>query len=495
MSRKKKKNWELLRERDLKDTTQFRDVYEDQQLERSEIGHKKSFKSRMILNIILTVLVFFGLYFFTSVLMFLGGAFNQWVGRAADDTVNVGSTVEAQPTPGVEEQESGIKRIDEAPEDISIEVFLEEYFVPVDGSGSIQKYEDAEGNIYTLPDIKQLHGRVQAGEMLSEREQLLREIKRLQAENDGPLPLSMAPKNISRDAFRELYFRRGSTALVAFWYDSEGNKYKDVEVDIYWEKVIKGEAGSGKNSDIPELGGSGWDDMHESESGDKVVNGVIVRSLGDYLRHPSFKQVLLCLALSGLFFLFMFIYMKKNLSAQNLLEDTTDINQYPNDQHIALPEEIQQKFDWFPDVGAHCPVQVNSMISHMGLLNKGLHSVAVTRRAAKDIIGKDGDIELYKGEVVVDDNDEPIRDILPMIDEKFMDELFTASGMPKDKKLRKRYDPSKIDYNPGDQNRDKLRGAETLADMINKYWVMPEYEPQRPGGAYLVDTQPVNTMV
>ena len=31
--------------------------------------------------------------------------------------------------------------------------------------------------------------------------------------------------------------------------------------------------------------------------------------------------------------------------------------------------------------------------------------------------------------------------------------------------------------------------------MINKDWEFPSYEPQRPGGAYLVDTEPVNTMV
>ena len=51
--------------------------------------------------------------------------------------------------------------------------------------------------------------------------------------------------------------------------------------------------------------------------------------------------------------------MMKNLEAQNVLSDTASLNQYKNDQHIAFPEEVMEKFDWFPDVGAHCNVQVS----------------------------------------------------------------------------------------------------------------------------------------
>ena len=50
------------------------------------------------------------------------------------------------------------------------------------------------------------------------------------------------------------------------------------------------------------------------------------------------------------FFAFYAVFMK-NLSAQNLLADTSDINQYENDQHIQLPEEVHRNYDWFPDVG------------------------------------------------------------------------------------------------------------------------------------------------
>lgn len=186
--------------------------------------------------------------------------------------------------------------------------------------------------------------------------------------------------------------------------------------------------------------------------------------------------------------------LKKNLDAQNLMNDTSDINQYENDQHIALPEEVQRKFDWFPDVGAHCPVQVSSMISHMMLTNKGLNKIKVAKRAEKDIVDEDGDVLFYKGEILYNDKDEMMTEMLPLIDSKFADELFEASGAPKE--VRKYYDANKIPYNPDGKDRTKQCGThKTVADAINKTWTFPEYEPQRPAGAYIVDTEPVNTMV
>lgn len=191
----------------------------------------------------------------------------------------------------------------------------------------------------------------------------------------------------------------------------------------------------------------------------------------------------------------MYQLMMKQLAAQNVMSDVADINQYKNDQHIAFPEEIQTKFDWFPDVGAHCSVQVSSMISHMALSNKGLKSVELARRATEDIYDENGEIEYYKGEILLDEDGNPIFDKKPMIDEEFMEDLFETSGAPEEEDIRTRYDATKIDYNPKNKNRNKIKGCDTVADMINKDWEFPSYEPQRPGGAYLVDTEPVNTMV
>ncbi len=220
------------------------------------------------------------------------------------------------------------------------------------------------------------------------------------------------------------------------------------------------------------------------------------------------------------FITFMILYpiLQRNLDAQNMLADTSDINQYTNDQHIALPEEIQRKFNYFPDVGAHSSVQVSSLISHMALKNKGIKEVIIPKRYKKDIIDEHGIVIHYKGEIVYDasDNIEYIK--VPMFDEKFADELFDASGAPEEVRLS--YDVRNVEYNPDNKNLDKLCDVEeskalkdkfdfvyireevkkvpkykTVADLINKDWYIPDYEPQRPAGVYIVDSSPVNTMV
>lgn len=211
----------------------------------------------------------------------------------------------------------------------------------------------------------------------------------------------------------------------------------------------------------------------------------------------QFNFICIISALGGglLVYAIMYTVMMRNLDAQNMMSDTSDINQYENDQHIALPEEIQQKFDWFPDVGAHSSVQVSSMISHMALTNKGLKKIDVAKRAEKDIVDENGNILYYKGEALRDDDGNVITCKQPMIDTKFMESLFDASSNPDEPDIRKYYDTTKIPYRPEAPSFAKVSDCKTVADLINKDWVFPEYEPQRPGGAYIVDTDPVNTMV
>lgn len=214
----------------------------------------------------------------------------------------------------------------------------------------------------------------------------------------------------------------------------------------------------------------------------------------DGFKYFHFYKFIVSLAAGLAVYSIMRALLKKNLDAQNLMNDTSDINQYENDQHIALPEEVQRKFDWFPDVGAHCPVQVSSMISHMMLTNKGLNKIKFAKRAEKDIVDQDGDIVYYKGEMLYDEKGEVMTETLPLIDSKFANELYEASGAPKE--FRKYYDANKIPYNPDGKDRTKQCGThKTVADAINKTWTFPLYEPQRPAGAYIVDTEPVNTMV
>lgn len=201
-------------------------------------------------------------------------------------------------------------------------------------------------------------------------------------------------------------------------------------------------------------------------------------------------------------FILLYVLLLKNKSAQDALHTSKDINQYQNDQHIALPEEIQRKFDWFPDVGATSDVQFSSMISHVALAQKGLKNIKVAQRAKSDILDEDGEIVLYKGEVLRDDDGNVLYEERPLIDTDFMNALFDASGLPpnsRDGKFRVFYDATRIPYNVDNKDRDKLQDKKnpynTVADLVNRDWQFPYYEPQRPGGAYLVDTAPVNTMV
>lgn len=209
---------------------------------------------------------------------------------------------------------------------------------------------------------------------------------------------------------------------------------------------------------------------------------------------PDKYNIGISLLISVIFFAAFYQFMQRNLMAQNLMNDTADINQYQDDQHIALPEEVQLSYDWFPDVGAHSSVQVSSMISHMALKNKGLDKIMVPKRADADIVDENGEILYYKGEILLDEKGKTVYEKVPMIDEDFMDDLFEESGALVE--YRVAYDARSIEYNPNGKKRVKKGGAyDTVADLINNDWILPDYEPQRPAGAYIVDTEPVNTMV
>lgn len=214
------------------------------------------------------------------------------------------------------------------------------------------------------------------------------------------------------------------------------------------------------------------------------------------LRPTSKWQVLISFAAGFITFALLFNVFRKNLVAQNLLADTSDINQYDNDQHITLPREMIEHPDFVPvpDVGCHFTGEVNSMIGHVSFLPKGLKNVKVARRYAKDVIGKNsGNILHYEGEIKYDKDDKPLTVDKPIIDIDFSNENFKVSSVPED--MIERFDATKLPYNPSNANRNRLKGYDTVADMINGDWEFPLYETQRPGGAYIFDTQPVNTMV
>lgn len=238
-----------------------------------------------------------------------------------------------------------------------------------------------------------------------------------------------------------------------------------------------------------------------------------------YLMAPTKMKILAFTAAGGICFGFVYPMAMRNLQAQNATSDYTDINQYQNDQHIALPEEVMRKFQPFPDAGAHSWIQPSSMISHVALLNKGINPVKLTRRFPDDMLqfpdgtimtkkdaekaNKDttiADVVAYKGEPEYDGDGKRIKDTYPMFDRHFMEALFDASDDPQDPQIRHYYDPTTIPYNPGGKIRGRYGAGDknapkSWADFINADWTIPDYETQRPAGAYIVDTDPVNTMV
>lgn len=202
------------------------------------------------------------------------------------------------------------------------------------------------------------------------------------------------------------------------------------------------------------------------------------------------------------------LYLERTWRVQNVGIVHTDIDQYENDSYIQLPEELAYNYDIFPDVGAHSEVSPTAVLSHIMLNNEAIEKIKVAKRYEENIVeeidyvdetGKVIETEKVEhkvGDFVYDDEGKQIFEEKKMFDKGFQKFLFTASGIPEGKEfssVRKVYSPYELLYNPnGKRGKDN---SVTVADHINTNWYYPEYEKQRPAGAYIVDTEPNNTMV
>lgn len=239
-----------------------------------------------------------------------------------------------------------------------------------------------------------------------------------------------------------------------------------------------------------------YEQTHKDKPQEKPKKEVKKTSFGYHFKKISLMKFILAFGAAGMVYSILKALFMRNLEAQNMLADTSDINQYKNDQHVMLPEEMFEnpEFDFFPDVGCHSSVQVSTLISHIALQNKGIDPVMISKKYDKDEFDEDGNLIYEKHEIMTDDDGNVIYESKPKIDEKFMNELYNTSGVT-DKSLMRFFDPRKINYNPGNSIRERMKGFDTLADVINKDWELPYYEHQRPAGAYVVDTSPVNSMI
>ena len=214
--------------------------------------------------------------------------------------------------------------------------------------------------------------------------------------------------------------------------------------------------------------------------------------------HSVVGMVIVALTFIGVF-AFVYWRMKLNLRYRNAPFTQGSLTVYANDSRLQEPEEIMRTYDIFPATGFHSLVSPSSMLSYIPASNKGLPKVPIAKRYKENTEDEDGYMH-YKGEIMRDDDGEAIMTSAPVFDEQFQSELFNVADIPlKDKGYRKLWDLADVPYNPkkktgGRQSLDKLK-YDTIGELIKEDWIWPEYEVQRPGGVYIVDTAPVNTMM
>ncbi len=467
----KKTNWNKIQNQKAEDDARYRDVYEDQQLDRSHIEEKQTMTSRALMVLALSLVVFALVYWIVALVEMTGVC----------DGINAAWNKKFYDASKIESNYQ---------------------YVTIRTQVPVLKYEkiqyDEEGNVVTENQFTKYIYNKTSGVLINI--------------TDRKMPSYITPETKEDIETEQVYSRiYQKLDINEEYYLGTVDGYGDVYTDAALHTYIDYDNEYGNADDI-EIENGIQDNVYLANYGFVLDQNAYRYVILDHkmqpvdtadklfhkrlldLRPTPIKLVFSFIVAMGVFAI-MYMVAKKNLDAQNIMSDTSDINQYHNDQHIALPEEVQTMYDIFPDVGAHSNVMVSSMISHMMITNKGLKKIALAKRADKDIKDEDGDIITYKGDILRDENGEPITTMVPMIDNSFSEALFDSSKVPKEKYARKYYNATDIPYNPGNANLDKLKDYDTVDALINKDWTFPVYEPQRPGGIYIVDTAPVNTMV
>ena len=541
--KKRKSNWSIIKNQNPRDNIRNRNVYEDQQLERGNMAEVETMTSRNIINLVICSIAFILIWVFVSLFeMFFSAE---------------GTELSLNPSATWIRVESHYETADGS-DKITMDEYqhLVDTFSTFDGTEVLEPVQPVKHNSSDYKWSTEYQGYVINGDRDTwiSKEEWNNLGDTYRAEMEQYQKDLAAYKAYLRNTTDPSEHYRLIPAHYRNRYDLNEAIYEDAYSDLVLEYETM--VASGRISDdeksvpirpfdpsalyAPDMDAdtdtvSGFDSGFDSDSSSvlyrNVLDGTVIANWEyqelvnkytqdmavykeKYLQHrqtwhpddidgtklvftmePTKTKFIVSFVVSAVLFGIIYVIMSANLRAANLTKDHTDINQYHNDQHVALPEEIQRNYDWFPDLGAHSAVPVSSMISHMAIKNKGLKKVALAKRAEKDIRDESGDIVYFKGEIIEDEDGKPIVSQVPIIDTKFMDEIFDVSDVLASKDIRVSYDATAIEYNPGGKNRDKLGKYETVADLINEDWEFPLYEPQRPAGAYIVDTAPVNTMI
>ena len=496
----RKRNWDKISSQRPTDTAKYRDVYEDQQLDRGTLQEKQTMTGRTIISIIVGIIVFFCVYFLMSLINGLYPPSKNWLHGSA--------TVTTTEQSGQTSSDTGTVTTEAESTVISFVYEDKTYTYGNDGYWYNNQYDFYNVVPSGATDIRYNGVDYSTTEAVTETETTSDEsVDSYDYETNGFYYkghhyhyVGMGSYENDDNTFDVVSYipDTATTSLESESNDNTGNAQSTlISGFTYKENHYSYDSQSDRY-----VNDNDAQDIYDSIPDEAVMDAEAPQMTGEHSAKswldwsPNLLKMMVSFASGLLTFALLYGVLKRNLTAVNLMADTSDINQYKNDQHIQLPEEIMNNYDWFPDVGAHSNVQVSSMISHVALKRKGLKTVNLARRYDKDVLDEDGDPEFFKGDIIEDENGNPVCDKVPIIDEDFMIELFNASGAPDDKNVRKFYDATKIPYNPGGKSRVKQAGSQdTVAQMINEDWEFPIYEPQRPAGAYIVDTEPVNTMV
>lgn len=219
--------------------------------------------------------------------------------------------------------------------------------------------------------------------------------------------------------------------------------------------------------------------------------------------HGAIFRSVMALALSFLVYKVLQIFMRKYWDSQHMDETVDLLKQYPDDSRLVQPEELPEKYDLFPDMGAHSRnIKVTAILGHIHFNNHGLNPLEITLRAdGQTDLDEDGQV-INKNVAFYDDDGEVMTINAPMMDEDFGEKLWDSSSIPRPvgknasyirNVLRKKYSPNELIYNQ--QKRYDKPQYEYVSDLLNHDWYMPNYEVQRPAGAYVVDTTASNTML
>ena len=390
----KKKNWDIVKRFQPKDTLKNRDVYENQQLERGEIGEKSTMGTRNLLNLAISGTVCLLVWMFISLLemAFSGGGKIEQSENPDANYVYVAEHYE---------------NVNDGSDKISIEEYrllLDTYqnaatLTPVEAPVEPEKPDlDAymfERGGYAIPGQPDTWVSAEEYENLENTyKQALEDYKAQLAEYNAYQKATTNPEETyhrvvahyrNRNNLEEAIHEEDFEALKNEYNTKlSKNKISADSMDVpllpfnpadYWVEDSYGEA----TTEITNEDGSVTSSTEQraityrNKLDGRVISYIDYDELINkynqdvetfkvkYNEHrklyhpddvdgtkktfnigPTKIKFLVSFAFGAILFSVLYVFLKRNLDAENISKDHTDINQYQGDQHIALPEEVQK---------------------------------------------------------------------------------------------------------------------------------------------------------